>query len=99
MCHSDVLTISIDAERYSRLSPEIRTKIYEYLALSISVFQQTNPVYEYIKNILLDAVTGGVLDIHDMERILHDIHLIRSAIESVDKASRLLERIPTGTKN
>ena len=117
MCHSDVLTISIDAERYSRLSPEIRTKIYEYLALSISVFHQTNPestefvhikksqekvlntVYEYIKNILLDAVTGGVLDIHDMERILHDIHLIRSAIESVDKASRLLERIPTGTKN
>lgn len=52
-------------------------------------------VYEYIKDTLLDAVSRGLLDIYDMERILRDLHLIRSAIQEIDKASRLLDRTPT----
>lgn len=54
--------------------------------------QVFHTVYYYIKNTLLDAVSKWYLNIYDMEKIMRDVHLTRSAIKWVDKASHLLDR-------
>lgn len=52
-------------------------------------------VYNYIKESLLDAVSRGSIDIYDMEKILRDLRLMRSAIQEINQVSRLLDT-PTG---
>lgn len=94
----DLLDTTIRTKIYEFL--DLGTLIYEQTDPKSEKFVHINKaqekvlitVHDYIKNILLDAVSKGILDIYDMEHVLNDVHLIRSSIVALDKASRLLDR-------